>query len=122
MQLNKITYSPLESEACILILACSGYFQQIDPSIFHDLSADMPLSVQLFLNHGCIRVSQLGKQRYEKNGLFPGDYTLQGDRSISEIAGNIARALAGYIEQDAAEGIARGLRLYGKVKAIIVEG
>lgn len=110
----------IDAPACVLILACSGDFQELDPGIYHDLEPHHACSFHITLQNGVVTVTQSGKPGTDKLALFPGEYKL-ASRSKAAVADVLNRSLGGILNEDSVPGLARALYFRGEVKATLIE-
>lgn len=111
----------LDEPACVLILACTGDFQELDAGIYHDLEPHHACSFHLALQNGVVTVTQSGKLATENLAIFPGEYKL-ASRSKAAVVDVLNRSLAGALNEEAVPGLARALYFRGEVKATLIEG
>lgn len=110
----------LDEPACVLILDCTGDFQELDPGIYHDLEPHHACSFHITLANGVVTVTQSGKPGTDNLALFPGEYKL-ASRSKAAVADVLNRCLAGILNEDSVLGLARALYFRGEVKATLIE-
>lgn len=117
---TQLNYTDIIDEpACVLILACTGDFQELDPGIYHDLEPHHACSFRLTLENGVVTVTQSGKPATEKLAIFPGEYKLNSKEALVDV---LNRSLAGVLNEEAVPGLARALYFRGEVKATLIEG
>lgn len=118
---TQLNYTDIIDEpACVLILACTGDFQELDAGIFHDLEPHLACSFHITLEHGMVTVKQSGKPAAENLAIFPGEYKL-ASLSRKAVADALNRSLAGVLNEEAVPGLARALYFRGEVKATLIE-
>jgi hypothetical protein len=110
----------LDEPACVLILACTGDFQELDAGIYHDLEPHHACSFLITLENGVVTVTQSGKPETDNLALFPGEYKL-ASRSKKAVAHVLSNSLAGVLNEDAIPGLARALYFRGEIKATLIE-
>ena len=110
----------LDEPACVLILACTGDFQELDAGIYHDLEPHHACSFNITLENGVVTVTQSGKPGTDNLALFPGEYKLASG-SKKAVAHVLSNSLAGVLNEDAIPGLARALYFRGEIKATLIE-
>ena len=118
---TQLNYTDIIDEpACVLILACTGDFQELDAGIYHDLEPHHACSFEIILEDGVVTVIQCGKPATENLAIFPGEYKL-ASRSKAAVADVLNRSLGGVLNEDSVPALARALYFRGEVKATLIE-
>lgn len=118
---TQLNYCDITSEpACVLILACTGDFQELNSGIYHDLEPHHACSFHITLEHGVVTVKQSGKPATKNLAIFPGEYKL-ASRSKTAVADILNRSLAGILNEESVPSLARALYFRGELKATLIE-